>query len=259
MNRSMLVALALVVVVTARAALASNTDTVVIANTAQNPGVISVAGTANIAGSVSINNTPSVNVANSPTVQVSSLPAVSIAANQSVSVASLPPVSFNGTQSVNVASMPSVNVATMPGITIANTPGSPAITRSADEHARQPFQREVYPFINDGSYYDVQTFQVPQGKRLVIEHVSASAGMPQGQFPNVVVGTISNGSYLSSYALMTKMGTVGSVPASDAYIGNAQVLAYADPESFVTIYLQRPYYADTASGNVGVSGYLIDP
>src|SRR5205814_7959433 len=153
MNRSMLVALALVVVVTARAALASNPDTVVIANTAQNPGVISVAGTANIAGSVSINNTPS----------------------------------------VNVASMPSVNVATLPGITIANTPGSPAITRSADEHARQPFQREVYPFINDGSYYDVQTFQVPQGKRLVIEHVSASAGMPQGQFPYVVVGTMSNG------------------------------------------------------------------
>jgi len=253
MTRNHLSAFVLTVVCFGRAALAEQPSAVIISNSAQNPGVIAVAGTANVAGSVSINNTPSVNVANSPavqqagfwtvdlnpnaqvnatlspgaSVQVSSLPPVSLAPNQAVAVSSLPAVALSGTPSVTISGTPTVTVANLPG-------------------AGERFG----VVVSAGDYTD----PVPSGKRLILTHVSSHVIVPTGHTAQMKF-------YLPTF-IGNEQGPILSVPLLPDGVIGIQALgigAHFISSEKIDVILEAGESAwctanDTSGNNVGVSG-----
>lgn len=100
-------------------------------------------GTTNIAGGVSITNTPTVN------------------AQQS------------GAWNVGLTGSPTVQV--------GNPLSNPVLIRDVDRATAQPFEQQVDVTIPDGNGGENGFFSVPFGKLLVIEQVSARGNTPSGQ------------------------------------------------------------------------------
>lgn len=74
----------------------------------------------------------------------------------------------------NINGTPNVNA------TIVNPSSSPLLVRDVDA-GRSPFEIRLTFNIDDGSAVNQTRFDVPSGKRLVIEHVSARVQGPAGQ------------------------------------------------------------------------------
>jgi hypothetical protein len=100
-------------------------------------------GTTNVAGAVSITNTPTVN------------------AQQS------------GAWNVGLTGSPTVQV--------GNDAANPVLVRDVDRPTAQPFEQQVEVTIPDGNGGENAGFLVPLGKLLVIEQVSARGNAPSGQ------------------------------------------------------------------------------
>src|SRR5437870_2121818 len=66
-------------------------------------------------------------------------------------------------------------------VQVGNAADSPVLVRDVDNCARQPFQQMRIMSFSHGSASASTTISVPEGKRLVIEYVSADARFPAGQ------------------------------------------------------------------------------
>jgi hypothetical protein len=184
-----------------------------------------------------------------------------------------------GSWNVNVANTPGVNVSNTPSVTIA----SGAAVRDADNPARQN------PILGDntqtfsaahqigcGGTEDTCTnalFQVPTGKRLVLEYASVKACLTAGQVAvplisinpsSCQVGTSCGVSRLyymnmTPAAVATDAATV--CPASGDGITSVgqSVRIYADAGEVVVVGALRNK-GETGSGGYlfGLSGYLVD-
>ena len=122
--------------------------------------------------------------------------------------------------------------------------------------AREPFERRVDLSLAAGEPFASFSFSVPAGKRLVVEFVSASVGLPSGQTP-LLSANAQNGGL--GFSIPLALQGVGNGNAF--HRGATPVLDFA-PAGFYLINLERQNPAGglvsgTASGFVYVSGYLL--
>ncbi|MFL6157935.1 MAG: hypothetical protein ACJ72D_17725 [Marmoricola sp.] len=120
---------------------------------------------------------------------------------------------------------------------------------------RQPFQTRVFYHLDDGQYFDETSFDVPAGKRLVVEFISAEARVPTGQTP--VIGANTYGGAVGIPIALEQQGPVDS--GSVLFTGTHQVLEFAPTGSY-SFLVERGNSAGTApgksDGSIYVSGYL---
>ena len=196
---------------------------------------------------------------------VGGIAAVTPAATQGQAGENPKNVNVVNTPSVNVANTPvvraqqggpwTVGIAGTPGVQVVNGLESPVLGRDVDEPARQPFQRTALITFPAGQGTATHEFDVPATSRLVIEYVSARLDTAD--------------SILHWFSVRTSAGSstgthfFGPIPTSGLpgrYTVSQQTRVYAHPGSTVTIEARRLFNFATgeSSGNVAISGYLVD-
>jgi len=127
----------------------------------------------------------------------------------------------------------------------------PASTLNAND--RNAFQRRVQFVIPDGVPETGVNITVPEGKRLVIEFVTASQ-LAFSQPVAIRLRTLVNGAQSEFSLLQVKQAE----PNIDLWITTEQMRVYADAPSFrIEAGRQTPFVADSAV-DVSISGYLVD-
>ena len=200
------------------AAVAAYKD-VKIVNTPAEAVPVAVQGTTNVAGSVSISNTPTVNSKQS------------------------------GAWSVGIAGTPTVEV--------GNAAGNPVLTRDVDRPTAQPFQYEAVLTIEDGIQGGNAAIPVPSGKLLVIENVSAFGTAPAEQrIQTFSINThVAPDNVLRSHYLQfTKQDTGFN---SYEYTVSQMIRIYADTPS-ASAYVFRATSSGTATFRFIISGYFVN-
>ncbi len=193
---------------------------VVVVNTNSNPVPTLAQGTTNIAGNVSVTNTPTVNLASGA--------------------------------SVSVTNTPTVNLASGTSVGISNTPANPVLVRSVNDAVGQIFQKQMQINMAAGEFGKSASFFVPAGKRLVIEHVSA-AGFDDGdQHLRFAVDTSVNGEFASHFLVTERQG------GHPYFRVSQQMRVYADPATHVQVVVLRPTSTTTAIAVMTISGYYVD-
>ena len=140
-------------------------------------------------------------------------------------------------------------------VIVENTAANPVPIRDIDSVARQIYQANYGGILNNGEANGcVVLFDVPAGKRLVIEHATLNAFAPPGQellFQLVVT----NGGFdeYVHYTINAHRPTGGSL-----YVASDPVKAYGGPASQVCVSAQRNATAGLVSVGFAASGYMID-
>lgn len=187
-------------------------------------------------GSVAVSNDPSKPVPIDGSVAVSNDPSKPVPVSNDPSK----PLSVNG--SVAVTADPNSPLPVSGSVTVADN--------------RQPFETRVDMFLDGGEPFGFFAFQVPAGKRLIVEFTSASVALPDGQTP-LLSANASNGGLGFPY-LLTKQG-VGNGNAF--FRGSTPVLDFAQSGFYVFgMERQNPgggALTGTLSGFVYLSGYLL--
>jgi len=142
-------------------------------------------------------------------------------------------------------------------VTIINSAKNPAPVRDVD-NARQPFQLTATNFVPKGDSGNVKTiFTVPDGKRLVIETISARAELALVDTPNrVEVLTKSELSTAFHEILVLKQGL--NLNGQDVYVGTHYMRAYAEPGTDVVFQFTRSNVGNDAPATVTITGYFVD-
>jgi len=192
-------------------------------------------GTTDVAGSVSVTNTPNVNVANTPSVNVANTPNVNVANTPSVNIANTPTVTLSGNSQVILTN----------GLGTA-----PLLVRDADHPARRIFQHSG-PAGND-------SFTVPDGKVLVIEWVSFDTPNTNNLGGAQVLYQIRNVAGGQSGLFSYKSDAPSSAASSLDFVANQQVRIYCDPGSTVSVTSRVPFSNNNAVGGYTISGYVVD-
>jgi hypothetical protein len=178
-----------------------------------------------------------VNVVNTPSVQIANIPIVDVA----------------NTPNVHVTNVPGVSVVNIPTVTVTNEPNDPVLVRSVDDPARHAFQMQVaIPFV-DGTMDAKKVFSLPEGKRLVIEFVSAEGTWIIGQHPYLyVLRTRVNGTVVPH--------TITPPPnLTDFNTFEKPVRIYADGGTdTASVFVVRDSDHGTGEARITISGYLVD-
>jgi hypothetical protein len=194
---------------------------VTVINTAANPVPVTAQGTTNVAGTIGISGTPTVNVGNSPT--------VSLAGGTSVG--------------------------------ISNSASAPVLVRDVDNPGRHPVTFTDSVSIADGSYAGFSTgaFTPPSGKRLVLEYVAGLVALQPGQKAWVKMLTpVGNGSYEHALTIVPQGNFSPLYAFPELFSINQQLRVYADGIGSVSVGLTRNANTGPATLNVTFSGFLLD-
>jgi hypothetical protein len=141
-----------------------------VVNTSAEPVPVLTRGTTNVSGSVSVTNTPTVNVGPGATVGID----------------------------------PSGNA-----VQVANPETAPVAVRDVD-FGRQPFHQSANFSFPDGSITRSTSISIPAGKRLVIEYVSGHLGVPAGQnITKIALGVTLNQQFADHFIIRTPIGDSG--------------------------------------------------
>jgi hypothetical protein len=138
----------------------------------------------------------------------------------------------------------------MPQIACAATP-APVIVKDISE--LYPFSQRLDITFSLGSVGS-GTIAVPAGQRLVIDYISANAGLPVGATILFDVSTISGGVEIESHLPMIPQGTI---LGEATFAMSSPVKIYADANSTVTISVIAGGAAGKGGLIVGVYGHLI--
>jgi hypothetical protein len=154
---------------------------------------------------------------------------------------------------VNVVNTPTVKLAPGESLTVGNTAANPVPVRDPDNPARQPLQQSL-----DSSNPNRTSFQVPLGKRLVIEYVSAVSSMPAGQKLLLVtlqtdVSVNQNPTGILHFFTPTLTGR--DTTGRDIFVVSQQTRLYAEPGSTVVLGVTATAGAPVV---VSVVGHLVD-
>jgi hypothetical protein len=156
---------------------------------------------------------------------------------------------------VNVTNTPTVNLA--PGTTVALDNSTPVLVRSVDDAVRQIFQEQVEINMPVGSFGDNAVILTPAGKRVVIEHVSASGIDQGGEHLRYEVSTIlrKDGVQVQSqhFLVSTRQGANLGV-----FTASQPMRVYGDPDTTIVLSANRARADATAAVTVTVSGYYVD-
>jgi hypothetical protein len=139
------------------------------------------------------------------------------------------------------------------GVRITNADDAPVPTRDTENPARQQFNDMVHIEIPSGSASGSGQFQLPQGKYLVITHVSGQAELDPGQHPLLQLQFATFKHFLP-FTLVVSPGA----PYRDLWQLSEALDVIYGPASHVTAYLSRIDTAGAADADVTLSGYLVD-
>jgi hypothetical protein len=141
-------------------------------------------------------------------------------------------------------------------VTVVNTPSEPVPVRDADNPARQPIQRS----FSLTSSFQPEPYTVPDGKRLVIEHVSGevtSGATCKALYGSVLTSVTTDGTEVAS----THRFPLSATPLPNRTVFSQQVRLYADPNTNV----RGGAFGHDGTNNCTVdrfslliSGYLVD-
>jgi hypothetical protein len=144
--------------------------------------------------------------------------------------------------------LPAAAATTTRDVIIANPSTTPALTRDVDNGALQPVQFSLVPSsLTSGqaaAYY-----QVPAGKRLVIEYYSAQAQDLTGGAVGLTLATSVSGVF-TSYIVFVNANTTNQV--------NQTTRIYADPGTTVQAFVFNAGGAKECGSVISVSGYLVN-
>ena len=154
-------------------------------------------------------------------------------------------------------------------VLVTNGPSTPVPvtlqgTSSVDViDGRQPFESRLDLSLSNGDFGDGAGFTVPEGKRLIVEFISARVTLPQGQTPSIFVNSLSGA---VGFALpLQPQGIRATSVGTFAEFGAAlKTLEFEDGGGFYDVFLERQPSSDggnvngTGNGSVFVSGYLVD-
>lgn len=167
------------------------------------------------------------------------------------------PVVLNGTGTVkgdvNVVNTPSVSVANTPTVNVGNVPtvkiDSAQTLKVVESSVREPFQ--VHVSVSSSDRFDgLNSFDVPAGKRLVVEFVSAWLSKPGGIF--IEVGSNGPGINLPVQTLMKYANGY----LDERYGASQEARLYATG----TVRVLSAQNSNTTAGHFGavtIAGYLI--
>lgn len=115
----------------------------------------------------------------------------------------------------------------------------------------EPFQRELFVTIADATTGGLNSFNVENGKRVVIEHIAGVMFLPAGQFVRVAQVRTDFG---ASFYL-----NVNKVPdqTDDVYTFNTPMKMYADQNVELSV-SRAPASAGSALCVLSVSGYQVN-
>jgi hypothetical protein len=145
-----------------------------------------------------------------------------------------------------------------PTVTVGNTANNPVPIRDTDNAARQPWQWTAEIDIAAGNGEACTSTDVPDGKELVIENVSAAAAVQTGQkLAFLIVTTTQQAAQVRHYFVPVWTGTRSVSPPELFAVGQATRLYSEAGTGNVSV------CADTAgSGDASVlpalSGYLVN-
>ena len=164
---------------------------------------------------------------------------------QSVAVVSPLPLPVNA----NITSPVSANIV---GPVSANIVGASVPLFTMPLAPAEPFQQNVFVTIENGTTGALESFDVPDGKRLVIEHVGGRVFLPAGQFLRFSqIRTDFSG------AAFSLIGNRVADQSDNVYLINAPMKLYADQN--VEFSLGRaPANVGSSLSSFSVSGYLVD-
>jgi hypothetical protein len=135
---------------------------------------------------------------------------------------------------------------------------------------RQPFQIAMSPAITeadeDSKFSSTESFMVPEGKLLVIEHVSASASLQSGSVRSASLRThairpfdgLTGGFFPDTPGHELVMEKTGSFGGRDIYRGAQKMLFYAEGGNEVELLFSRDTDSGTAQIFYTLTGYVVD-
>jgi hypothetical protein len=144
-------------------------------------------------------------------------------------------------------------------VTVVNTPDAPVPVRDVDKQNRQPVSATVsIPLLEGESVGENDLFQVPVGKLLVIEYVTARVRLAQGQ-------SIENFGFSSSFESVagpvflqwTDMNSTGT----ETFFASQSVKVYADrslEQGDMEAFIERDSNTGTGQVVMTIFGYLVD-
>jgi hypothetical protein len=167
----------------------------------------------------------------------------------------------SGTWNVGIAGTPTVSISGTPTVTVGNTAAAPVLVRNLDEPARQRFQQRVLVMLPDGLFGEASPITVPDGKYLVIEHVSASCSMGPGQKPFIEILTDFTSPLMSPVGRQLLVPTfITTESGRDLYLASQPMRLYSQLGGSVDISVfRRNGTSGPANVEVDVSGHLVDP
>jgi hypothetical protein len=175
-------------------------------------------------------------------------------------------VSVVNTPNVNVVNVPTVGIdATHNLVRLPNTQADPLAVTVVGDAVRRPFQVGVNVLISPGGNADFTRIEIPAGKRLVIEDVSAVTFQPEGQglLLNFVTGledlvaVTGQDEFETHNVILVSQGLFNGLERS---VAHQKMLVFAEQLSGVGIILQmsRGSVTGTAGARVTFSGYVED-
>ena len=144
-------------------------------------------------------------------------------------------------------------------LTGEGTPDSP-LSAVQSEALIEPIRQSITFSIPSGEFFASPTiYTVPTGKRLVIEHSSASCGMPPGQRVNYFsILTQPNGGPRTLGALDLVPVFVGDFPGESAFRASTPMKLYGHSETTVEVIAGRRVTTGQALCSFTISGFLVD-
>ena len=150
--------------------------------------------------------------------------------------------------------LPALTFAAVP-VKVVNDDSEPMPIFDVDKPSIQYFQQELDFNFDPTKTGGGSSFVVPEGKRLVIEFVSANIYLEQGKAVDFSIAASVNGVIAHHRLLLNELWPVGIYPITYNVSQNMRI--YADPLAEVLVYVNN---TDGGNGSVyvSISGYLVD-
>lgn len=176
-------------------------------------------------------------------------------ATKDVNVVNTPNVNVVNTPTVNVGNSPSVSVSNTPSVSVAGT----AMTKSVDEPARQPYNELLPVVVHNGNFAaDVTFSNIPNGKTLVVEHVSMLVSLPIGESMTAVTFATQQLNGASGFFFFAPANTVSNTGTSD-WVAGGPIRTYVNGGGHMAISFGRNSTSgDSTYGYADVTGYLVN-
>jgi hypothetical protein len=146
-----------------------------------------------------------------------------------------------------LALSPALQAAPTQNVNVVNTPA----VRDVNNPAQSPFTFHFQIVIDDGEIFGSASFQVPAGKRLVIEQVSFLMTPGEDMMSAVVMTKLAGAPAVNSYF-------TGAVNV-EAWVATSQLRCYADGGTTVVLTaVRRSTIGDITFVEFNVSGYLVN-